>query len=150
MDNNYSPEILSIAQCSEVGITFPSVRMPNGEYRFRCMEEDANFGYILTKMPDNQSGWQNGHYHKKVYETYIIQSGWIGYASLVDGKLQLKLYNEDDIFTTQPMIPHNIYMSAGAIVHTVKHGQLLESKDWFASPELDDLTKNLSEDYILR
>ncbi len=144
---------LTFEECKELGINFPCNLMDNGEYRFRLMDnsENAGWGYILTKMPaDVSGGWQNSHYHKGAKETYIVQSGWMGFAELLpDSEASIKIYKSGEVFTTEPGHAHNVYMAAGSVIHTVKHGDCSLGKDWFASPELDEKTKHLSEEKIL-
>lgn len=144
---------LTIAECEALGITFPCELMDNGEYRFRCMDggQNAGWGYVLTKRPGNSGGWQNSHYHTGIVETYIVQKGWIGFAELLpDGKMTIKIYQSGDVFTTKPGQARNVYMPAGAVVHTVKHADCSLEKDWFASPVLDEKTKRLDEVDIFR
>lgn len=143
------PKNLTVEECEELGIKFPCNLMDNGEYRFRLMQsgQNAGYGYIMTVMPGTSSGWQNSHYHNWVMETYIVQNGWIGLAELLfGGQVKISVYRKDELFTTQPGSVHNVYMAAGAVIHTVKHGgdRSLE-KDWFASPELDEKVKSLGE-----
>lgn len=146
---DYAPEVLSPEECKELGVVFPSVRMQNGEYRFRCFDENDGYGYALTKMPASVGGWQNSHYHKSVVETYIVQNGWIGFACLDSDILQLALYRAGEVVTTEINQSHNIFMPTGAVIHTVKHGDCSTPNDWFASPDLDAKTKHLTEEAIL-
>lgn len=150
MSTDYSPYILSLKECNDLGIDFPSVRMPNGEYRFRCMDQANGYGYILTKMPADSAGWQNSHYHKAVTETYIVQSGWIGFATIESDALKLRVLRPGEIVTTEIGIGHNVYLSAGTVIHTVKHGATAAGKDWFEHTELDNKTKPLDEPSILQ
>jgi hypothetical protein len=57
-----------------------------------------------------------------VKETYIVQAGWVGYAELHNGASRFFVYCAGEIFTTSPDVIHNVYMSDGAVIHTVKHG----------------------------
>ena len=150
MTNRYTPQGLTAEECADMGITFPSVRMDNGEYRFRCSDRQG-YGYALTKMPLTASGWQNSHYHKGVVETYIVQQGWIGFARLLPNEeCDVRVYKKGGVVTTNVNQSHNIYMSAGAVIHTVKHGDALVEDDWFADPDLDAKTKHLTEETILQ
>jgi hypothetical protein len=68
-----------------------------------------------------------------------------------NGKLppKITIYRTGGIVTTVQGVAHNIYLPAGAIIHTVKHnGQ--GGKDWDAAPDLDEHTKQLKESDILR
>lgn len=144
------PTGLSPEECRALGIVFPCSRMENGEYRFRLMREgqDMGYGYILTEMPPDSCGWQKSHHHKGVMETFIVQSGWIAYAELVDGKVTIRVCKPGEMFTSMPGVPHNVYMPAAAVIHTVKHGDSSIKRDWFGNPELDALVNHFSEDDI--
>lgn len=147
------PVELSLKECIEKGISFTGTVMDNGESRFRIMNgaRNSGYGYILTSMPKDERGWQNSHFHKSIRETYIVQRGWIGCAILKSNKtVHFYIYHENEIFTTEVNQPHNIYMSAGAVIHTVKHGDCSLEKDWFGSPLLDALSKGVSEEELLR
>jgi mannose-6-phosphate isomerase-like protein (cupin superfamily) len=146
----YAPQELTFEECTDLGITFPSVKMSNGEYRFRCTDTQG-YGYALTKMPLTSSGWQSSHYHKGVVETYIVQQGWIGFAKqLPNEECDVRVYRKGSVVTTEVNQSHNIYMSAGAVIHTVKHGDAVVENDWFADPDLDAKTKQLTEEAILQ
>lgn len=151
MDTTYTPDSLSLKECEQLGVTFPSVRMNNGEYRFRCSDKNG-YGYALTKMPTSSSGgWQNSHYHKSVIETYVVQSGWIGFATLTQSNntMELAIYRTGEVVTTKINQAHNVFLSTGSIIHTVKHGDCSTPNDWFTSPELDSLSKPLSQKDIV-
>ncbi|MDO3410572.1 hypothetical protein QWJ34_12440 [Saccharibacillus sp. CPCC 101409] len=119
--------------------------MENGEKRFRLAASDGS-SYIRTESAED-GAWQNSHYHQGVREIYIVEKGWIAYAELTDaGGLNLRLIEEGESIHVQPMKPHNIYMPPLAVTHVVKYGSDpgLE-RDWFASEELDRLTRHLTE-----
>jgi len=127
------------------GVTCEHGRMSNGELRFRLKKNDGT-AYIRTESPQ-EGGWQCAHYHNKVKETYIVQTGRIGYAELVGEDQNFYVYEENEIFTTKPIIIHNIYMFPGAVIHTVKHGdsfgeeRLVDEK----TKQFTKLTKLVSE-----
>lgn len=129
------------------GITTKHEIMANGELRFRQLCEDGS-AYIRT-VSGESGAWQNSHFHKQVKETYIVQLGWFAYAELIDGVVSGKVYRRDEAVTTQPNIVHNVYLPEGAIIHTVKHGNTSE-RDWWASEQFDDMTKNITEEAILK
>ncbi|MBI2307496.1 MAG: hypothetical protein HYU78_09345 [Rhodocyclales bacterium] len=107
------------------GITCEHETMPSGERRFRLLSQRDATAYIRTEAPP-QGAWQQSHYHKKVKETFLVQTGWMGYAEERDGgEPVLFLCKEGDIFTTPPEVVHNVYMPEGAVIHTVKHGPAL-------------------------
>lgn len=132
----------------EYGITCEHERMDNGELRFRLKSDDGS-SYIKT-VAGKKAAWQNSHYHKCTKEIYIIQKGWIAFATLLsDGELSLTILAADDILTTEPHIAHNIYMPIHTVIHTIKYGSPSKN-DWFESKELDKVTKQLSEKDILK
>ena len=92
----------------------------DGELRFRLISNDGT-AYIRTEGPP-MGEWQDSHWHNKVKETYIVQSGWIGYAEMNDGHPIYRIYNVGESFTTPPYIIHTVYIPSGAVIHTVKHG----------------------------
>lgn len=130
----------------EHGVITRHEQMDNGELRFRLVSSDGS-AYIRTCATDG--GWQNSHFHKAVLETYIAQSGQTYLVELVDGKLAWHPLRPGDVYTTKPLIPHNVYMSSDAILHTVKHGHSTDDPDWHPSAELDARTRSLSIDEIL-
>ena len=119
---------MSPISCDEArdkhGITCPHSRAENGELRFRLLKNDGT-AYIRTEAPP-EGGWQDSHWHNKVMETYIVQSGWIGYAEMRDGEPELIIYRAGESFTTPPNVIHNVYLPAEAVIHTVKHGEARE------------------------
>lgn len=142
-----TPEKIAVDEAERLyGVTCPHERMPNGELRFRLASSDGS-AYIKTVSTPN-SGWQNSHYHKHVYETYIVQSGWMALASLRDGRIVIEKFTQGDVVTTKLDEPHNVYLPANAVIHTVKHGRS-EVRDWWPVAELDGRTKNLTEAEIL-
>lgn len=144
---------LTQEQCAAHGIEFRGREMENREYRFSLTQGgNHGIGYILTVMPDDAGGWQNAHYHVKAQETYVVQKGWIASAVLLvpGGSPVFRIFREGVVFTTEPGQAHNVYMPAGAVIHTIRHGQVTGEKDWFKSPELDALTAKLTEENVLR
>jgi len=129
------------------GISFNKEVMENGELRIRLSSQDGS-AYIRTESGES-GAWQNSHYHLDLEETYIVQKGWVGFAELVEGSLTLKIEKENALYTVKPMVHHNLYLPANAVIHTVKHGRAKEG-DWHESKELDVLTKDLSELNIKR
>lgn len=124
--------------------------MDNEDKRFRLVNNDGS-SYIRTEGSKNGS-WQNSHYHKHLNELYIVEDGWIVYAELTDqGGLSLKLMEKNDSFIVSPLLHHNIYMSSLAVTHVVKYGgNNGVEPDWFPSPQLDRLTKDITESELVR
>ncbi len=107
----------------------------NGEQRFRLAHTASDTAYIRTVTSPNDFGWQNSHYHKSLQETYIVQSGWIGYSELDGKKPNVILYEAGAVFTTKPYVIHNIFMPRSCVIHTVKHGtstrEPKRNSDWW-------------------
>jgi hypothetical protein len=112
------------------------------EIRFRLKSNDCT-AYIRTQNI-SYGKWQKSHYHE-IKETYIVQEGWIACAKLICGKITIKKYYKDDIFTIEPNEPHNIYTPSGSILHTIKHGKSNNSI-WYPSVDLDKLTDKYTEE----
>jgi len=127
------------------GTTVNREVMDNGELRTRLISAD-NSAYIRTEASE-YGDWQNSHFHLEHEETYIVQKGWVGLAELVNGCLNLRTVKENLLYTVKTMVPHNLYLPANTIIHTVKHGSVKQG-DWHKSKELDVLTKHLSEKNI--
>ncbi|MBX2866347.1 hypothetical protein KTR10_00070 [Candidatus Kaiserbacteria bacterium] len=145
------PKEISLEEAKDLGFQVGCKRMGNGEIRVRLMRgtERGSSGYIATVMPDDDCGWQNSHHHKGVQETYIVQSGWIGYAILMpDNSAKFFIYRAGQVFTTQVGEVHNVYMPCGAFIHTVKHGDCSQQHDWVGSEELDKLTQHVDEEEL--
>lgn len=144
-------EVMTKISCevakADHGITCPHEAMDNGELRFRLTSEDGS-AYIRTVSGTN-GAWQNSHYHKSVKETYIVQKGWMAFASLSGDKVSLVIAKAGHLITSEPFVVHNVYLPAGAVIHTVKHGAS-EEKDWFGDEEFDKATKNISEEEMIR
>jgi hypothetical protein len=73
-----------------------------------------------------------------------VQKGWIAIAEEFVGKMRVTIYNSGDCIVLRPCIIHNVYLSGGTVIHTVKYSQTNE-KDWREDLEFDSQTKHLSE-----
>lgn len=113
-------EISNGDAATKFGVVALHEEMPNGERRFRLKKSDGT-AYIRTEGAE-KGNWQNSHFHKLVLETYIVQAGWIAFAELVDSYIRVRILEAPSTVTTQPGIIHNVYLSPGAVIHTVKHG----------------------------
>jgi len=122
--------------------------MPNGELRFRLKHDDGT-GYSRTEAGDG-GGWQYSHHHRTVRETYITQRGRMAFAELIDGALRLRVFGPNEVCTTEPNVPHNVYLYPRTVIHTVKHGEQGRVVDWHADPSLDQQTRHLNEADIAR
>lgn len=139
---------ISDEEAQALGIVTSHDWMDNGERRFRLLSSDGS-SYCRTAASD-QGAWQNSHYHKSLSEFYVVQAGWIVYAEYrTDGSSNLHLLTQGGCVTVNPFIHHNIFMSGHSVIHTIKYGAG-SSSDWFASPELDALTRHLTEQELLQ
>ena len=136
---------LTAEEIAALGVKFDVRLMDNGEYRTRVCNPDGS-SYILTMMPDDVPGaWQKSHSHKGVVETYSVQKGWIGYVEQIEGFPKLSICEAGEEFTTHTGVAHNVFMSSGSVIHTVKRGDFsaihqnhtMKGEDRWPSPELD-------------
>jgi mannose-6-phosphate isomerase-like protein (cupin superfamily) len=138
---------LTTEEATGYGIYANHEIMSNGELRFRLTGSDGS-SYIRTHASDI-GAWQRSHVHHSTREVYIVQSGWMCLASIVKGVLNLRICQSGELVEINPMIPHNVYLPAKAMIHTVKHG-LSGKDDRFAVPELDELVLGLSEEQLVQ
>lgn len=135
---------------SEYGVSTRHERMPNGELRFRLIGPDGS-AYVRTVAGEG-GAWQNSHFHLEVRETYVVERGWMGYVVLAPrtGTPKWRVLRKGAIVTTPVRLPHNVYLPAGAVIHTVKHSGQVDVPDWHAATELDSMTKHIDEAELLR
>ncbi|MBR0714847.1 hypothetical protein [Bradyrhizobium liaoningense] len=138
--------LLSDKDAAALGVHTRHEQMENGEYRFRLTAADGT-AYSRT-VGGERGGWQNSHFHETVRETYIVQSGWMAFAQRIEQKVTLQVYRPSQLLTTEPRVSHNVYLPAGAVIHTVKYGGANQS-DWHADAELDRITKAVTEDQMV-
>lgn len=125
---------LTDKQALEFGIQPVHHQMDNGELRFR-LTRDTGSSYILT-LSAEQSGWQSSHVHLRKREFYIVEQGWIVLVLRQSEQLTFRRLGPNDSFMLPPGLPHNVYLSEGSVLHTVKYGSA--DADWEAAPELDE------------
>lgn len=125
---------LTDKQALEFGIQPVHHQMDNGELRFR-LTRDTGSSYILT-LSAEQSEWQSSHVHLRKREFYIVEQGWIVLALRQSEQLTFRRLGPNDSFMLPPGLPHNVYLSEGSVLHTVKYGSA--DADWEAAPELDE------------
>lgn len=135
-------------------VTVASQVMDNGESRHRMMTDGGNQGYILT-VAGKDGAWQNAHSHGGAREFYAVVQGWMAFADLVDGVRRMRVVTPDDgPVCSEPGEAHNVYLPAGAAIHTVKWGTAVgnpekNGADWYPAPEdFDAWTKAQSEEDI--
>lgn len=137
---------ISLENANEFGIENKHSIMENGEKRFRQICKNDNTAYIRAESGIN-GYWQNSHYHTSIKELYIVQKGSILLAKYLDDKLVIKKINENEFFSLEPNIPHNIYMYPNTVTHTVKYGKI-DDYDWLPYEKLDEMLKKINiEDY---
>lgn len=130
------PERLTSEFTAAHGVHANHERMDNGELRFRLAFADGT-SLIRTEGSETPA-WQNSHTHRSVYELNVVQSGAALYAELLPDGLHTRVYRAGEHFLSRPGIPHNGYFSPGAVVLTVKYGDIAPG-DWYPAPELDGL-----------
>lgn len=108
--------------------------MDNGEYRFRLSSDDSS--YIRTEAEGEF--WQKSHFHTLQTEYYVVEKGNVLCAIVENAQVVIKKYKEGESFFVLNMVPHNIRISKGGIVHTVKFGG---KTDWISFPKLDEFLK---------
>jgi len=144
-------EIPSDAALKDYGVRcFHNRNKRTGEVRFRLLSERDETAYIRT-VSGPSGAWQQSHYHSKVRETYIVQSGWIGYAELGQAGPRYLVYREGQMFTVPPEVIHNVYMPQGAVIHTIKHGKAVGEERLVnnRTKEFDQVTARVSEEELL-
>ena len=65
-----------------------------------------------------------------------MEQGWIVIALRQAEQLTFRRLGPDESFMLPPGLPHNVYLSEGSVLHTVKYGSA--DADWEAAPELDE------------
>lgn len=118
----------------QFGIRTRHQQMPCGEYRFRLGLE-SGAGYCLTVAGD-VGGWQKSHFHRCWTETYIVQQGWVLLATWEKGQGRVEKLDTNACRCLPSELPHNLYLPAGAKVHSVKSGDGQRS-DWHDHKDLD-------------
>ena len=142
---NQDKSILNTKEAENRGIQTSHCRMANGEYRFRLIGSDGSC-YVRTEA-GSQGEWQKSHMHRQTCELYIVQKGWIAIAQEIEGNLDIHIYHCFEYFIINVNIPHNAYLSADTVLHTVKFG-ICPAGDWISCSQLDAKTKLLTEDDI--
>lgn len=66
-------------------------------------------------------------------------------ATIEEHKLKITILGTGSFYKTEPNTPHNVFLAAQSIIHTIKlctPGDI----DWIPAPTLDDATLHLTED----
>lgn len=142
------PRDIEAHDARAMGVCTHHSEMPNGERQFRLKHDDGT-AYSRTEATEG-GGWQKSHSHRAVRETYITQRGRMALAELIDGALRMRLFGPHEICTTEPNIPHNVYLYGNTVIHSVKHGDGASDTDWHSNPILDEKTLHLNEGDIAR
>ena len=116
----------------DYGITISGNRMDNGELRFRLTSDSSS--YIRTESTE-ACEWQNSHYHTRQTEYYLIERGDVEFAIMEGENVVIRRCLPGDFFSVAPMMPHNMKLGEGCVVHTVKCGG---APDWIGVPEMDE------------
>ncbi len=130
------------------GIVPKAEIMPNGESRLRLGSD-----YIRTL--DAVGAWQNAHYHIGLQELYVVVSGWMAFAEEINGEMVISFYRAGEYVLTRTNSVHNVYLSNGTDIHTIKFGTPVKNKDkgdsdwWPSLPAFDSLTKSITETELI-
>lgn len=165
MDNSWLSSFVS------AGLIPAFKEMPNGERRYSLKSEDGS-DYIRTVAGD-AGGWQNAHYHggpealarvheesgvPGIQELYFVESGWMAYAYNAtpgDYLVEIEILRPGMTLTSTSGEEHNVYLPAGAVIHTIKFGEKVANQNrgnndwWPASQEFDEASKALGENDLL-
>ena len=109
------PRDIEAHDARAMGVCTHHSEMPNGERRFRLKHDDGT-AYSRTEATEG-GGWQKSHSHRAVRETYITQRGRMALAELIDDALRIRLFGPHEICTTEPNIPHNVYLYGNTVIH---------------------------------
>ena len=121
--------------------------MPNGERRYR-MTGAGGSGYIRVEA-GQQGGWQNAHTHLSFEEITVVQEGaMLAVWQNPGGAREAKAFRAGECFCAKINVPHNQYLSPGAVTHTVKYGGGSE-RDWHPHGALDAYSKALDAQALL-
>lgn len=126
----------------QFGASTDHERMPNGEVRLRLTS--AGGGYIKTLRP-GAGAWQKSHLHRTLTETYVIQAGWMALVELTGDEPKVSLHLPGDVISTRADVAHTVYLSANAVIHTVKHGG---TGDWIPCERLDAIVSGWTENEV--
>ena len=139
------PEIpQGIIALLEIGAKFKYKEMENGEQRYAVTLPTSEWVRTVTGPV---GGWQNAHYHRGLYEHYVVEAGWMAVAHFHDDA-------EDEtrmrVWMLQTNQAHNLYLPAGAVINTFKIGTPVgnpdrKGNDWWPHDMLDSESKALSE-----
>lgn len=136
---------LTPAECAALGFTFPCEEI-RGQSRGRVAHESGCVvGMIVAGA---EGGWQNAHHSVYPHEVAAVHEGWVAIVTPDGDGIKIQVLRKGESLTMSPNFSHNTYMSAGSILLYMKFGDVREG-DWVADPELDRLTKALSEADIL-
>lgn len=125
----------------DYGISANHELMPNAELRFRLMGDDGN-GYIRTVA--QRSGWQLAHSHSNFREAYIVEREWMIIATPDESDNPLLTrYESGQIYVSSLSEVHNVYLPAGAVIHTVKFGVRDGKGDWKKDCVFTEKTRNI-------
>jgi len=131
-------DIIIKEKSDKYNVTAEFEDMPNGETRFRLIWKNDGTAYIKTKTKEDTEGWQNAHYHRGLSETYEVQEGSIIFVEFRNQEITYRKYNSGETFTTEKMIPHNVYMMKDSVIHTIKHGLSVPHPDKNGADWWDD------------
>ncbi len=127
--------------------------MPNGEVRTRLRIIDGPTTTV-TKGPDWLPGneplpWQDGHYHRGLWETYTLVSGWV-YFVLIDQNVKTSCLEKlGQTLTFKPSVQHLVLPGPKSVMLTSTYGDEVRNpdrgnNDWW--PVDDAFSKRAAEE----
>jgi len=143
------PTQLTEKEVLQYGITTNHERMDSGELRFRLLASDGTC--CIRVQATDKGTWQNSHSHATLSELCVVQTGWVVFVEYDEttGACTFEKINAGEICQSRPGVPHNMYVSANSVHYAVKHGDL-SVNDWIPSTTLDQMTKHLNENDIMK
>ncbi|MES2931092.1 MAG: hypothetical protein V4682_00140 [Patescibacteria group bacterium] len=125
-------------------VTLSAKEMESGEVRVRIAHAASGLSACITSNAEHHGaeGWQNSHRHlTDMKETYVVQEGWLVVVTLdeITTTPLFEKYEAGSVFTLSGGAAHNVYVSAGTVFATMKHGSREGRNDWKSAPELDAL-----------
>lgn len=145
----------TVEELLAIGCKIGGEQWDDGEVRHHFTLSNGT-GYEVIGAPPGESAWQPAHYHKGLFETCVVQDGWVAFASLDARRNRIvTVCFKDEVFTLKPGTPHNVYMSEASVMHTVMHGipvcphGLRGDIDWYsADMDFDVWSRSLTRTHI--
>jgi hypothetical protein len=139
-----------------IPVTFAAKEMPGGAMRYR-LTLGTKATFHLTE--GGRGGWEEAHFHKGLYEHYVVMKGKIIVAiedALADeSRISLRPYHEGEAVTVKPNCVHNVFLCPFSIIAVTKWGEPIgnpakQGKDWWeADSRFSNYTQRLTQEEML-